>query len=132
MLAFTLFIRLLDQLPPLKLASQPSFQDPAIMSARVGAQYGTSESTPRAPSMNSYGPPPGIGYPPGLAPNISRVPSSAEASQTYGEFSYNHRGEGAQRPSTERRVFPVRNSSHRSRGDRAILDSLFASPPSIR
>lgn len=124
----------LDQQTSSKLAANPAFNDPAIMSARFASPV-LASAVPEgyynlAPTISSsqvaYGPPPGLTYPPGISPSPapsashSRGPPSNVESQTNGSvhgesFPFHIRGEGVpgQSTSTERRAFSVRKIHYR-------------------
>jgi CCR4-NOT transcription complex subunit 4 len=118
-----------------KFSASPSFNDPAIMSARFASPLlasavpeGFHNSAPTmSPSQMAYGPPPGLTYPPGISPSpapstthsyvqLSNVESQTNVSNHGEFFSLHIRGEGVpgQSTSTERRAFSVRKIHYRS------------------
>ena len=116
-----------EQQNALKMSSNPSFHDPAIMSAQFasvgqGLDVFTSPTPASAVShsQSPFGPPPGLTFPPGLEPssapsNTYRQHHGYDASQSNGSahgesFSLHIPGEGVpdQSTSTEHRAYPVR------------------------
>lgn len=115
-----------------KMPSNPSFHDPAIMSAQFasagpGPDVFTSPIPASAASHSqiAFGPPPGLSFPPGLSPspaplNVHHQHRGYDASQANGSahgesFPLHIRGEGVpgQSTSTEHRAYSVRKIYYR-------------------
>jgi CCR4-NOT transcription complex subunit 4 len=94
----------LEQQAPFKFATSPSFNDPAIMSARFASPVlapavpeGYQNASTMLSSQLAYGPPPGLAYAPGIFHNpvpptnhthgsSSNIESQTNGSSTHGEF----------------------------------------------